>query len=199
MQEHIPDALIAAFECQYGVHWNHAGMRNERLAMRYGWAAAMEAKQCLHQIQEPASATAVEALREAEAALEVAMARILKADPGHSISVTSEAKALVAVRSALGTAPVLAAQPDKHPDDAAVDALAALMKAKLAKQRAKGYGGWDSDHCSQEKLSILLRGHVDKGDPVDVANFCAFLSARGEGIAPQAAPAAIDGGHHVDG
>lgn len=71
-----------------------------------------------------------------------------------------------------------------HPDDAAVDALATLMKAKLAKQRAKGYGGWDTD-CTRERLSELLRGHVDKGDPVDVANFCAFLSARGEGIAPE--------------
>lgn len=68
-----------------------------------------------------------------------------------------------------------------HPDDAAVDALAVLMKAKLTKQRAKGYGGWDTD-CTQQRLSELLRGHVDKGDPVDVANFCAFLSARGEGI-----------------
>jgi hypothetical protein len=81
----------------------------------------------------------------------------------------------------------------RHPDDAAVDALAALMKAKLAKQRGKGYGGWDTE-CTQQRLSELLRGHVDKGDPVDVANFCAFLLARGEGIAagPQAVPMAID-------
>lgn len=69
-----------------------------------------------------------------------------------------------------------------HPDDLAVDALAAAMKAKLARQRAKGYGGWDTD-CTQQRLSDLLRGHVDKGDPVDVANFCAFLVSRGEGIA----------------
>ena len=69
-----------------------------------------------------------------------------------------------------------------HPDDAAVDNLAAAMKAKLAKQRAKGYGGWDTD-CTQEHLSNLLRAHVNKGDPVDVANFCAFLLTRGEGIA----------------
>jgi len=77
----------------------------------------------------------------------------------------------------------------RHPDDVAVDALAALMKAKLAKQRAKGYGGWDTD-CTQQRLSDLLRGHVDKGDPVDVANFCAFLVARGEGIAAKSAGAA---------
>lgn len=79
-----------------------------------------------------------------------------------------------------------------HPDDVAVDALAALMKAKLEKQRSKGYSGWDAD-CSQQRLSDMLRAHVEKGDPVDVANFCAFLTARGEGIAPQAdsKPAAL--------
>lgn len=82
----------------------------------------------------------------------------------------------------------------QHPDDAAVDALAVLMKAKLAKQRAKGYGGWnDKTQCPQQRLSDMLRAHVDKGDPVDVANFCAMLSARGEGIAaaPQAVQAAV--------
>lgn len=41
------------------------------------------------------------ALQEAEAALEIALARILKRDPGHSVNVTSEAKALVIVRNAL--------------------------------------------------------------------------------------------------
>lgn len=81
---------------------------------------------------------------------------------------------------------MLDAAPGAHPDDAAVDALAALMKTKLAKQRAKGYAGWDTPECTQEHLSNLLRSHVDKGDPVDIANFCAFLSARGEGIAPAA-------------
>lgn len=70
----------------------------------------------------------------------------------------------------------------QHPDDAAVDALAKRMKEKLAKQRAKAYGGWDTD-CTQERLSRMLREHVIKGDPIDVANFCAFLHARGEGIA----------------
>ncbi|MEG1203558.1 MAG: hypothetical protein RSD82_15460, partial [Comamonas sp.] len=76
----------------------------------------------------------------------------------------------------------------EHIDDLAVGNLAYRMKAKLAKQRENGYGGWDTD-CTQERLSELLRQHVDKGDPVDVANFCAFLLARGEGIA--AAPQAV--------
>lgn len=43
----------------------------------------------------------IEALREAEAALELAIRRILKRDPGHHVEVTSEAKALVSVRQAL--------------------------------------------------------------------------------------------------
>lgn len=47
---------------------------------------------------------ALDALQEAEAALELAIHRILKRDPGHAVHVTSEAKALVAVRAALDTA-----------------------------------------------------------------------------------------------
>lgn len=70
-----------------------------------------------------------------------------------------------------------------HPDDAAVDAFAAAMKSKLAMARAKGRGGWqDKGECSQVYLSTLLRHHVEKGDPRDVANFCCFLWNRGEGI-----------------
>lgn len=74
-------------------------------------------------------------------------------------------------------------------DNAAVEVLAMNMKAKLAVQRDKGYRGWNND-CTQQHLSDLLRQCVDKGDPVDVANFCAFLLARGETIAQLAAPVA---------
>ena len=88
---------------------------------------------CLHLIQgaapvlaAPAAVAVPDAVRDAllqsEAALEVAIARILKSDPGHSISVTSEAKALVAVRAAIAAttaaAPVLP-EPDflqRHED-----------------------------------------------------------------------------------
>jgi len=78
-------------------------------------------------------------------------------------------------------------------DEAAVDELAERMKAKLEQQREKGYSGWNNKRqCTQQHLSNLLREHVGKGDPVDVANFCAFLQARGEGIAaaPQSGLAA---------
>jgi hypothetical protein len=72
---------------------------------------------------------------------------------------------------------VLALAEPAHSDDVAVDRFAAAMKAKLAKQRAKGYGGWET--CPVERLQGMLFKHVPKGDPVDVANFAMMLSARG--------------------
>lgn len=69
-------------------------------------------------------------------------------------------------------------------DDASVDAFAMSMKAKMAASRAKGRGGWeDPEQCSADDLSRMLREHVEKGDPVDVANFCMMLGQRGESIA----------------
>lgn len=81
----------------------------------------------------------------------------------------------------------------KHPDDAAVDRFAEAMKQKLSAARAKGRGGWDTPECTQQRLSDMLREHVGKGDPRDVANFCMFLWCRGEAIAaaPQPAPAPL--------
>jgi hypothetical protein len=67
-----------------------------------------------------------------------------------------------------------------HPDDAAVDAFAVAMKEKLAQARAKGRGGWQQ--CDPTELSIMLREHVEKGDPRDVANFCMFLWSLGKPI-----------------
>ena len=63
-------------------------------------------------------------------------------------------------------------------DNEAVDKLAQAMKSKLAKKREQGYKGWET--CKHGDLVQLLINHVDKGDPIDVANFCAFLFARGE-------------------
>ncbi|WP_414491214.1 hypothetical protein, partial [Stenotrophomonas maltophilia] len=65
-----------------------------------------------------------------------------------------------------------------------MDAFAAAMKAKMAEARAKGRGGWeDPAQCTAEDLSRMLRNHVEKGDPRDVANFCMMLHQRGEAIA----------------
>ncbi len=136
-----------------------------------------EPAQCLLQIAEPATAgTAVRAFRD-----------YLGVHDGIKLGGQAmDDMALDLARIALDFKHLV--EP-RHPDDAAVDALAVLMKAKLAKQRAKGYGGWnDKIQCTQQRLSTFLRTHVDKGDPVDVANFCAMLSARGEGITAQATP-----------
>jgi hypothetical protein len=65
-------------------------------------------------------------------------------------------------------------------DNEAVDKLAEAMKNKLAKKREQGYHGWAT--CKHGDLVQLLINHVDKGDPIDVANFCAFLFARGESL-----------------
>ena len=97
----------------------------------------------------------------------------------------SMARELLAHRRASQTVPA-------HEDDLAVDRFAAVMKSKLAKKRNDGRGGWSGPECSEETLSRMLRDHIAKGDPVDVANFAMMLHQRGERIA-QAAPAPSDG------
>lgn len=78
--------------------------------------------------------------------------------------------------------PGVAAAMNAHADDKAVDRFAAVMKAKLAKKRADGRGGWQGDACTADRLSSMLREHVEKGDPVDVANFAMMLHQRGEQV-----------------
>ncbi len=76
-----------------------------------------------------------------------------------------------------------APQPEGHPDDLAVDRFFVAMKAKLAKKRAEGRGGWErKDECSAEDLSYMLVQHLWKGDPLDVGNLAMMLHQRGERI-----------------
>lgn len=83
--------------------------------------------------------------------------------------------------------PAASAEPvNTHTDDDAVDQFAVVMKAKLAQARAKGRSGWHE--CAPAALSAMLREHVEKGDPRDVANFCMFLWSLGQPIS--AAPVA---------
>lgn len=73
-----------------------------------------------------------------------------------------------------------------HFDDHSVDEFSVAMKDKLSLKRKDGLGGWeDKAQCSNEHLSRLLRSHVDKGDPVDVANLAMMIHQRGEKISPQ--------------
>jgi hypothetical protein len=80
-------------------------------------------------------------------------------------------------------------------DDHAVDVFAAAMKRKLAAARKKGRGGWQN--CSIFELSCMLREHVEKGDPTDVANFAMFLWSLGSGIHPLQAPPKAHGSGEV--
>ena len=85
---------------------------------------------------------------------------------------------------------------DQHPDDAAVDRFAVAMKAKLAKKRAQGRGGWDDERvCSPDDLARMLVDHVRKGDPVDVGNLAMMLFNRPDaGAALCRAALSADGG-----
>lgn len=68
---------------------------------------------------------------------------------------------------------------EPHSDDIAVDRFTAAMKAKLAKKRAQGRGGWDDERvCSPDDLARMLVEHLPKGDPVDVGNFAMMLFNR---------------------
>lgn len=71
------------------------------------------------------------------------------------------------------------AGPSAHPDDEAVDRFAIAMKEKLARKRDAGRCGWED--CSMIRLADMLVDHLDKGDPVDVANFAMMLFHR-EGV-----------------
>lgn len=80
---------------------------------------------------------------------------------------------------------------ETNTDNLAVDAFASAMKEKMADAHAKGRSGWECMNPSD--LSRMLREHVEKGDPRDVANFCMMLwhhsariaaPAQGEPVAP---------------
>lgn len=75
-------------------------------------------------------------------------------------------------------------------DDKAVDRFAGKMKYKLARARDRGRSGWQDRAWTPEQISQALREHVEKGDPIDVANYCMFLAARGEPITPAEQPSA---------
>jgi len=72
-----------------------------------------------------------------------------------------------------------------HFDDHAVNRFAVAMKGKLAAKRLQGRGGWQEPDVENGYLSRLLREHVDKGDPVDVANLAMMIHQRGERIGPE--------------
>lgn len=95
-----------------------------------------------------------------------------------------------------GAVPAKVVGDDQHPDDAAVDRFSVAMKAKIAKKRAQGRGGWDDERiCSPDDLARMLVDHVRKGDPVDVGNLAMMLFNRPDaGAALCRAALSADGG-----
>jgi hypothetical protein len=72
----------------------------------------------------------------------------------------------------------------QHDDDKAVNKFAAAMRAKMKHAReVKGLSGWnDPAQCDIGYLNSRLCEQINKGDPVDLANFAMMLYARGERI-----------------
>lgn len=75
------------------------------------------------------------------------------------------------------TADILA-EIEMHRDGQAVRRFANLMTVKMAAARAKGRNGWQQ--CSIADLWKMLREHVEKGDPIDVANFAMMIHFNSE-------------------
>ena len=79
------------------------------------------------------------------------------------------------------TAPVEASGSELHPATAdLVDRFAAELKSKLAKAEAKyGYAADWLNTDWQDELNESLAEHIQKGDPRDVAAYCAFAWHHG--------------------
>lgn len=107
---------------------------------------------------------------------------------GENRSATQAGRILMEIE-AIATAAMT--QTTQHPDDIAIDQFAAAMKAKMAASRAQGQGHWHA--CHPAAISRMLREHVEKGDPVDVANFCMSLHHLGHQIS-RPAPVAHNAG-----
>jgi NTP pyrophosphatase (non-canonical NTP hydrolase) len=94
---------------------------------------------------------------------------------------TSKAQGLATRMAAYGG---IASEPaTSNIDELAIDRFAIAMKTKMAIKAKQGRGGWnDKSQCSNAHLSALLREHVEKGDPVDVANLAMMIHQRSERI-----------------
>ncbi len=147
-----------------GVYADNYGPAEEQVRWE-AWQAALSAQ------PSPGGQDALDCIGRIEEAIEFRVPHDIYAAVHGELA---ELKAALTARQPVGEA---------HADDLAVDGFAAAMKAKMAEARAKGRGGWeDPAQCSADDLSRMLRNHVEKGDPRDVANFCMMLHQRGEAI-----------------
>ena len=61
-----------------------------------------------------------------------------------------------------------------------LDSFVDEMKSKLTQKHVEGRKGYRN--MSNVELSKMLRDHVEKGDPIDVANFCMFIYSNKQRI-----------------
>lgn len=64
-----------------------------------------------------------------------------------------------------------------------IDRFAVALQTKMAETRAKGRSGWEHPGWMDE-CRVALARHIEKGDPRDVALYCAFLWYHGERTTP---------------
>lgn len=72
---------------------------------------------------------------------------------------------------------------DGHPDDAAIERFSLAMKAKMARGREKGRGGWEDTSTTAETLADLFVSHIPKGNAgnfEDLANLAMMMHHRGD-------------------
>ena len=62
--------------------------------------------------------------------------------------------------------------------DTLVNRFAEVMRRKLMRKLSTGYSGWDDPDWTEASIRAAMIEHVEKGDPVDIANFAAFLWNR---------------------
>ena len=79
-----------------------------------------------------------------------------------------------------------AAESPLHPDtESLVSRFAAAMRNKLANaERKYGYSNLWANGDWMDECRTKLVEHLNKGDPLDVANYCAFLWHHGEHCKP---------------
>ena len=54
-------------------------------------------------------------------------------------------------------------------------AFAEAMYERLKAKFNQGYRGWDDPHRGIEEIIHTVQQEVELGDPVDAANYCAFM------------------------
>ena len=72
---------------------------------------------------------------------------------------------------------------NENADELGVFRFSNAMNKKLAQKREEGRGGWNREPgggygTGIPRLRRMLLEHIEKGDPVDIANFCMMIWNR---------------------